>query len=651
MAHSANLRCAILSCFALSAAAQCSLAPSPAVAAPASGPAQSIYTMERTPVYHAFIFANDEYDVLPDIPSAAKDFALMRDFFQRSGYRMWEIGGNGRFHSVQEFYAFMAKAREEIEPGDIVVLYYSGHGFHYGNQNWLVPLDYPSGPVHAQMLFKTAVGLNDVINGLAEKRPDYVVPILDSCRTTVQFPMAGGTAGGAAEVRDPLLTGFNFLGPSLLAWLIGVPTQTGGQAIGTSSPNEPSLYTGVLSKAFEAHSKLNEVQRALKSAVQDLINAGIVTSVDIAPRFIANDLDFDFSSQKDPATAERQAREWMTVLREPSKKLVSSYLIRNPGSSYSTAAWQFIDDHAADPIDNSGFSATDAEKVDIAFVEGAANGKLIAIATPGFTAKFPRNALGQEPTRLETMADSIVYADNVAEIGEVLAQRYATKGSKLKFDVSVLQDAGSLKGDRELLARAAPSSSAEVLAKFDKSTSYKIAETFFEADNNTLFARVQTGIAGEPVSEGSWISFDYGDAKAPEYNVLNRALREVYISAESLTGVSSESTIAGVTAEVRGASNDILWVSIAVDYTSLDLVPLRRRLEAAQDDDTRAEIAAEIERAARIDQRAFADANLRSNDARQQLISAGVDGKRISIVSDSAAKLGSGVRLRYFGSR
>ncbi|RFB87655.1 hypothetical protein B5K11_26280 [Rhizobium leguminosarum bv. trifolii] len=647
-----NLKHILLSSLAFGALVPGLLAPLQANAALiASDQIPQAYTAERAPVYHAFIFANDSYAPLTPIPSAANDFTLMYKFFDKYHYRLWKIGGDGRIHSVQQFYDFMTKAREEIKPGDVVVIYYSGHGFHYGSQNWLVPLDYPSGPVNPQKLYKTAIGLNDVINGLAEKRVDYVVTIMDSCRTAAQFPMAGSASGGEASVPDPRLTSFNFSGPSLLAWLIGAPTQNGGQALGVNSATEPSLYTGMLAKIFETQTRLGAVQRELKNAVIDLQLSGKIGPDDISPRLINNDVDFDFSPQIDPLVIARQMQDWMNVMRTPSKRLVKSYLILNPGSSYSTAAWKYMDDHVADPVDSSsGSTATDAEKIDASFPEGKVNGKLIAIATPGFKIKFPRNALGHAPTSAETMADAIVYADKAFEIPKILAQRYSEKGSKLNFDVSQLQGAGSLKGDIELFAISEPKKNAQVLAQFNNTTSYKIGETLLEGADNTLFARVQTGINGEPTSESTWIRVA-SDPKSFEFNNVNRALQESYISPAGLLGQSSEPTVKAAVVQAQKESNEILWVSVAVEDKTIDLAPLQQKLKEAPDERTRADIDLEIERVIRSNENLLAEADLRSLDARLQLIDAGIGGTRISIVGDKSGDLGQRVRLRFFGSR
>ncbi|OWV69642.1 hypothetical protein ATY77_20980 [Rhizobium sp. R634] len=608
--------------------------------------AQPKYMQERAPTYHAFIFGNDDYDSLPQIKSAARDLDQMREYFTNAKYRIWDMDGAGRFRSVDQFYKYMKDALEAIQPGDVVVLYYSGHGFHYGSQDWLVPLDYPTGTVDQQLLFKHAVGLNDIIAGLAKRRIDYAVAIIDACRTQPAFPFK--EQGGTTVIGEPRLPGFSYTGPSLIAWSIGVPTYTGGSAIGTDSDGEMSLYTGILLKALKKKPRISELQTELSIAVHHLVVEGKIPSGAIDPRFF-NSRDFTFDTKQDPATADKQKREWQTTMAEPSRLNVSDYLIGNPGSVFSSAAWKYIDDHAAEPEDASGSSLTSADAIDNSFPEALRTGKMIAIATSGFDVNFPRNTIGLPAVSPSLLENAIAYVDRAGDINEAYGARYQAKGSKLNFDIDMIGAAGAVAVNTGQISRPAPSVSAPPTFTFGRSSSIQIDSTFFEDSSGKLYAELTPGQeTGGDLTSRVWADFNYRGETQPSYNILNRALREVVLDQ---TALDSDS-IAKITKDVIQSSKDVLWVSIAVEYRPPDLSGYQKRRIEAETGAVAAAVKRDLEDALQMDRVALAEARLRAQDARIQLIKAGISGKRITSVSaEPGEAIGNGVRLRFFGTR
>lgn len=604
---------------------------------------QSPYMEEREPVYHAFVFGNDLYTSLPEIRSAAQDFREMKRYFLEAGYRVWDMNGTGRFTTVDEFYEYMTRAREEIQPGDAVVIYYSGHGFHFGNQDWLGPLGYPEGIVDQQMLFEHAVGLKDIITGLSEKRIDYAVAIIDACRTEVPFKFRN--ENGSSVVGDTPMPDFNYQGPSLIAWNIGVPAYAGGTANGSDAAGETSLYTRLLLRLLKTRPRISELQAELKVAIKDLIDTREIMRGDLDPRFIGG-TDFSFNKQTDIATSEKRKRTWRFTMAEPSRQLVRSYLMLNPGSRFSTAAWKYLDDHASEPEDIRGSSLSLAEAIDTSFPEGKRSGKLVAVATSGFSVNFPRNTVGLPGVAEQSIADLIVYSDRPDDISGAYEARYALKGSKLNFDIDMIVAAGAVAVNTGQIARREPRPGAQGTFKFNKPAAVEINRTFFETSSKKLYADIGLNRwpTGLPVTK-NWASFDYRGSEQPSFNVLNRALREVVINDNGMS-------IAQIADEVRQSSTDILWVSIAVDYQPIDVSALQLRRSDATTDAERAAIERELNDQVQKDRRALAAAQMLALEARNQLIEAGVDRLRITTVNARRGELSTGaIRLRFFGSR
>jgi hypothetical protein len=602
------------------------------------------YMQEQAPTYHAFIFGNDAYEALPEIKSAARDFEKMREYFDNAKYRIWDMDGAGKFRSVDQFYKYMKDKLTQIQPGDVVVLYYSGHGFHYGNQDWLVPLDYPAGTVDQQLLFKHAIGVDDLISGLAKRRIDYAVAIIDACRT--QPPFQFRTPGGTILNGEPRLPGFSYTGPSLTAWSIGVPTYAGGTAIGTDSLDEMSLYSGIFLEALKKKPRISELQPELAVAVLNLASEGKIAPNEIAPRFYSS-RDFTFDANPDPVVVAVQKQEWLKAITEPSRANVSAFMVRNPGSVFSSSGWRYIDDHASEPEDGGGSSLTSADAIDYAFPEAQRTGKMVAIATTGFDVNFPRNTIGLPAVDKDLLKDAIAYVDRPGEIGDAYAVRYEAKGSKRNFDIDIIGAAGAVAVNTGQTSRPVPDVTARPTFTFGRSSSIQINSTFFDDSSGKLLAEIAPGQEAAGPPDSKVLDFNYR-AGQPSFNNLNRALREVIIDGPELANHS----IAKITKEVRRSSKDILWVSIAVQYRPPDLSELQSRKAEAEAEQAAAAIDRELNDAVRTDRLALADARLRAQDARNQLIDAGIDGKRITTVGVEAGQsLGNQVRLRFFGSR
>ncbi len=71
--------------------------------------------------------------------------------------------------------------RRVISPGDIALVYYSGHGFQYQGNNFFVPVDADQSRV-AEMSFKS-LSLSQIANEVEYKKPALKIFILDACRS------------------------------------------------------------------------------------------------------------------------------------------------------------------------------------------------------------------------------------------------------------------------------------------------------------------------------------------------------------------------------------------------------------------------------------------------------------------------------------
>ncbi|CAF4815532.1 unnamed protein product, partial [Rotaria sp. Silwood1] len=69
---------------------------------------------------------------------------------------------------------------QSIEPGDMVLFYFAGHGIQWQDQNYLIPSDIPSS--NGTALRKSAINAQDILDTLSDCDPYVTIFLLDCCR-------------------------------------------------------------------------------------------------------------------------------------------------------------------------------------------------------------------------------------------------------------------------------------------------------------------------------------------------------------------------------------------------------------------------------------------------------------------------------------
>jgi caspase domain-containing protein len=150
----------------------------------------------------ALVVGNDDYQHIDKLLKAVSDAkgyaAVLRDkgFEVREGY---DLG----FFDLQ---AAVADFVERIEPGDIAVFVYSGHGWSDGAHNYLVGIDAP-GRAGEDYLRRVSLALRNgatgVLDDLEEHGANIRIAIIDACRDNPFSPPSGGKGYGLARGLKP----------------------------------------------------------------------------------------------------------------------------------------------------------------------------------------------------------------------------------------------------------------------------------------------------------------------------------------------------------------------------------------------------------------------------------------------------------------
>ena len=116
--------------------------------------------------------------ITTDNPSLAIGDALLDLGFEV--IRAPDVSRRGMNLKLQEF-------GSRIEPGDVALLFYAGHGVEIDGQNFLLPTDIPSAEPGQETFVKgEAIGLNSILAMLNERKARLNIVILDACRSVGQ---------------------------------------------------------------------------------------------------------------------------------------------------------------------------------------------------------------------------------------------------------------------------------------------------------------------------------------------------------------------------------------------------------------------------------------------------------------------------------
>jgi hypothetical protein len=132
------------------------------------------------PTKRALIIGIDQYQHAPKLPTPTFDARLMADALKATDpnfiVHLVPIENTTRTGLLNELRSFAAS----IQPGEVVLLFYSGHGFERGNVNYLIPAEAGS-PEKGREGFQY-LSLDYIVQTLQTGQPGITVIILDACR-------------------------------------------------------------------------------------------------------------------------------------------------------------------------------------------------------------------------------------------------------------------------------------------------------------------------------------------------------------------------------------------------------------------------------------------------------------------------------------
>ena len=212
-------------------------------------PLPQIDVTTRASKRYAVVIGNSDYKDIPDLPNANTDADVVAEFLRGQGYLVAQHNDitKAGFEDVLRRILF------DVDKDTEVVVYYAGHGFQIGSENYLVPVDANLDSVY-DVQFE-AVSLSSLV-GIVGARARLQVVILDSCRDN---PFAGKSAiNSLGNTLRETRTGFSSQAAPLNSMLV-YSTAPGAVAFDGEGDNSPFTASLIEVASNEPDAQVKEV--------------------------------------------------------------------------------------------------------------------------------------------------------------------------------------------------------------------------------------------------------------------------------------------------------------------------------------------------------------------------------------------------------
>jgi uncharacterized caspase-like protein len=136
----------------------------------------------------ALLIGNNAYQNVPVLRTAINDAHALADMLPKLNFSVVIAENQSRRGMSESLLAF----DKAIEPGDMALFFFAGHGFEIHGQNFLVPTDIPAvGEGQEELLRDAAYPAERIVERLQARGARTTILVLDACRDN-PFERPGG---------------------------------------------------------------------------------------------------------------------------------------------------------------------------------------------------------------------------------------------------------------------------------------------------------------------------------------------------------------------------------------------------------------------------------------------------------------------------
>ncbi len=270
----------------------------------------------------ALVVGVESYDDLPDVTNATSDATRVSLALKDLQFAVTPATDLNRRQFFEHLDDFVDRSLAVSLPEQaVVVFYFSGHGFRFGDDNMLVPAD---AAATGESLVDKAVPLSHVVQRIVDKNVALALFFIDACRTELTSLQELELEVGFAE---PLVRHNTYYG---FASGYGKPSFSFVREGDANSPFARSLATRLTMPGVELHSLFEGVR-------QEVANLSEQRQVPHEHKDFFGDYYFALTPQhRNALRGQLSTALILAALRGPG--CVRSYLASDPASEFSTAA-------------------------------------------------------------------------------------------------------------------------------------------------------------------------------------------------------------------------------------------------------------------------------------------------------------------------
>ncbi|WEZ85878.1 caspase family protein (plasmid) [Rhizobium sp. 32-5/1] len=229
----------------------------------------------------ALVIGNKSYEKLPALKNSVADAELISGALRQVGFDVTLLTNADKTAMGRAMVDF----RNRIQPDDIIVIYFAGHGIQANEENYLVPVDAALSSVEDLPWF--AIAANEVVRQFEASQAGSLIFILDACRDNPFWSGQAKTrsaAGGATR-------GLARIASNKTGTLIAFSTSPGAVAQDGSGVNSP--YTEALAETLVEPGQSIEtvfkrarvkVVKATEGKQLPWENSSLITDIVLQPR-------------------------------------------------------------------------------------------------------------------------------------------------------------------------------------------------------------------------------------------------------------------------------------------------------------------------------------------------------------------------------
>jgi Caspase domain/Bacterial SH3 domain len=210
----------------------------------------------------ALVIGNNDYKEVPKLDKAVGDATAIGQKLAGMGFDVTTAFNMNRRNLNQ----VLSKLYEKIEPGDTVLVQYSGHGVEIAGQNFLLPIDIPLPTDGGLELLKAeALPLNTLLATLEDRGAATRILIIDACRDNPFAASGTRGLGGTRGLANVVTSKGTFI-----MYSAGVG-QSALDRLNDTDPDPTSVYTRVLLARLDSPGvKLRDLAASIRSDVENL---------------------------------------------------------------------------------------------------------------------------------------------------------------------------------------------------------------------------------------------------------------------------------------------------------------------------------------------------------------------------------------------